>query len=1019
MSHHARRAVLAISVPFLVAVDNPAFGAESLEQIVVTGSNLPTAPSEVAVPVSVLDAEAIEKSGVNSNVLELLRKTLPSFVGRSNAGNSNANNNNQNTAGGSQVQLRNLDTLVLINGRRVATSGINGIGGKSFVDINQIPIAAIDRIEVLTDGSSAIYGSDAIGGVVNIILKSDYKGGEIGTRFGIATDTGRYTERSAYAIAGAELAPGTHLMLSASTSHTDPLFQRDRSFTSPLVGRVSLIPGAVGANGTNPGAVLAPSLNSPRDRNPVGTAATATSVNDLLLNGTYLAGTPAAISNTYDLSKFQTLLLKQDQHAFVGTLDSDIFGNKKLVAFGDVEFARTRSFTQFLPITTTVTVPNGAAFNPIRNNFANVTYGDLQLPKQYVNDTEGTRFTGGLRGEITKDWNWEAAYTYSQSILDQQQRNVIYRPNVARAIAGGYDAAGNPVAGGKYSLVASGFSESSPFVVQPALDPFATEAGTNPGSLANLYGTEKIHAASRLQSVDAKIVGRPFELPAGKLGLAVGASSRRETLSGEADTNGRNTAVGSTTCPAGGACQRWIGGLFADPFTSSRRIDAVFTEVLAPITKADQKIPGLNALDLIGAVRYERYSDVGNSTVPKAGFRWQPIDSQFTVRGTYAKSFTAPTLYAMFGPTGTRQVGGAVIQSVFGGPQLPFNGEDGNNPDLKPSKATSYSLGFVLRPNAIEGLTLSADYSFIKQTGFPGGIGFANILQSVNQFGSASPFAANVARGNFPGMPGAIPFATPGDLASYIRAGNNLDVYAIDRFMNLGGVKERSISATLEYEHELDKSNTLLFSSTAAIFLHYQFQALQSQPFYEYAGYATNGGTGVQGTLPKYRVYSTLTWKHGPFDFTVANTYMSAVKDIGAGRHRVRHQYHATVAAREPLRDARPARRLRQREEDGPDPVHPRLACFGRGQQPLQSRAAAVDTGVRRQQRRRVDLLADRPTGLCHGCAEVLAATPGSSLGLIAVAALAGATRSIRRSPTSRRIGPLHDASIIPTRSRT
>ncbi len=90
----------------------------ALEAVVVTGSNLPTAPDEVAVPVSVLGADLIDRAGVNSNVLEVLRKSLPSFAGRSNAGNSNANNNNQNTAGGSQVQLRNLDTLVLVNGPR-------------------------------------------------------------------------------------------------------------------------------------------------------------------------------------------------------------------------------------------------------------------------------------------------------------------------------------------------------------------------------------------------------------------------------------------------------------------------------------------------------------------------------------------------------------------------------------------------------------------------------------------------------------------------------------------------------------------------------------------------------------------------------------------------------------------------------------------------------------------------------------------------------------------------------------
>ena len=174
-----------------------------IQAIVVTGSSIPTTPDEVAVPVVVLNSEQMEALGVPSNALELLRKAVPAFEGRSNTGDSNANNNNQNTAGGSQLQLRNLPTLVLINGRRVADSGIAAINGKNFVDVNQIPTAAIDHIEVLTDGASSIYGSDAIGGVVNFILKSDYEGFTAGVRDGSADD---YSERSAYATGALSLA---------------------------------------------------------------------------------------------------------------------------------------------------------------------------------------------------------------------------------------------------------------------------------------------------------------------------------------------------------------------------------------------------------------------------------------------------------------------------------------------------------------------------------------------------------------------------------------------------------------------------------------------------------------------------------------------------------------------------------------------------------------------------------------------------------------------------------------------
>ncbi|HWS61669.1 MAG TPA: TonB-dependent receptor plug domain-containing protein [Steroidobacteraceae bacterium] len=846
----------------------------ALEAVVVTGSNLPTAPDEVAVPVSVLGADLIDRAGVNSNVLEVLRKSLPSFAGRSNAGNSNANNNNQNTAGGSQVQLRNLDTLVLVNGRRVATSGINAIGGKNFVDVNQIPAAAIDRIEVLTDGASAIYGSDAIGGVVNIILKSNTEGLEVGSRLGFAD--GNYNENSVYFVGGADL-KGVKVTLTGSVSHTDPLFQNQRPFSSPspLAGRTAAVPGAVGANGLNPGALLAPGLGSPRDTNPTGTAATAGSVAALIANGTYIPATPKSVQASYDLSPFQTLLLRQDQNSLVATFETDLQSSGKLTAFGDAMLSKTDSFTQFIPIVTSVTVPAGAPYNPLTTAFPQVQVGYTPYPHQFYDTAEGTRVTAGLRGDLW-GWNWETAYVYSQSLLTQRQTNLIYKPNLPRAIAGGYDANGNPTAGGKFSLVAPGFSENNGRVLQPALDPFARASGAVPGSLANLFGTEVINAGSRLASIDAKVAGAPFSLPAGKFRVAVGASFRRESLSGQTDPNGLNT---------GPTAQRWIGGTFADPFSGSRHISAAFAEFRAPLTSPSMELPGVHAFDLIGAARAERYSDAGGSVVPKLGFRWQPVNPQVTVRGTYAKSFTAPTLFALNGPTDTRLVGPGVVQSVFGIAGDQINGEDGNNPKLEPSKAKSYSVGFAISPQALAGLNVTVDFSDIRQQGYPGGIGFTNILQSIDQLGSASPFYNNLGFGNFPGSAGATqPFGTPGSLGAYLRGGgNSLNLYAIDQFRNLGGVKEDSINVSVDYELPAHGLGTFTVGTTGAIFLHYQFQALPGQKFYEYAGTVTNGGTGVQGTVPRVRFYSTLDWKLEKYDVTLGNTFISSVTDIGPG----------------------------------------------------------------------------------------------------------------------------------------
>lgn len=834
--------------------------------VVVTGSHIPVNPDKVAVSVVSLDAEQMEKAGVSSDVLDILRKEVPAIEGRGNAGSSNANNNNQNTAGGSQMQLRNLDTLVLVDGRRVAISGVAAIGGKAFVDVNQIPPSAIERIEVLPDGSSAAYGSDAVGGVINIILKHDYEGGEISGRYGSADG---YSEQSTAFTAGKALGD-LHFTVSGSEGSNTPLYQNQRDFSTGIVGRVSVVPGTFG--GATPG-ILASGFNSPSASNPTGANAAATSVASLFANGTYLPTTTAGIAGTYDLSRFQTLILKENQKALSANFDDNLMG-KKLVLFGGVEISRNKSYTQFLPVTTTLTVPAGAPYNPLTTNFSGVNFANWAQPHQFSNNEDSERFTLGLRGDLGNDWGWEAAYLHSSNTLDQRQSGVYFKPNLASAIAGGYDANGNAVAGGGYSKVYGGYSTSGATVLQPALDPFARVL--NPGALVNLYGTETINTSSYINSLDATIHGNVMQVPAGNLGFAAGLSTRREGLAGSTDPNGTNT---------GPTAQLWGGGSYFDPFAKSRTIDAIFAEFNMPVFSNKWSIPGAHALDLIGAYRQEHYSDAGDAHVPKVGFRWQPVDAQVTVRGAYSKSFTAPTLYSEYGPTDTRTVGSGVITTVFGIANPGFNGMDGNNPNLQPSKSQTRSLSITFVPKAIPGLSLTGEYHNVAQNGYPGGAGFTNILQSVDQLGSASPFANSIAKGNFPGLAGATAFANPGDLSAYLKANPNnaTNVYAIDYFRNLGGVRVESYSLNAAYQLPTENYGTFALSSTGTILKSYLFQALPGQKYYQYAGYATNGGTGVQGTLPKYRFYSSIDWTQGKWNATLGNNYISSVTDIGAG----------------------------------------------------------------------------------------------------------------------------------------
>ena len=146
----------------------------ALEKVVVTGSFIPaTLDEQKAMPIQIIDSKMIEMSGVNTNVLDVLRKTVPQIQGSNNIGVENANISGGSNGGASNVALRNVDTLVLFNGKRMAAQPGAAGGGVTGVDLNLIPLSAVEQIQVLTDGASAIYGSDAVSGVINIILKKD------------------------------------------------------------------------------------------------------------------------------------------------------------------------------------------------------------------------------------------------------------------------------------------------------------------------------------------------------------------------------------------------------------------------------------------------------------------------------------------------------------------------------------------------------------------------------------------------------------------------------------------------------------------------------------------------------------------------------------------------------------------------------------------------------------------------------------------------------------------------------
>jgi len=421
-----------------------------MEKVVVTGSYIPYALDAPAVPIKVISAPKIESTGESGDLLEVIRRAMPQFVGNGNLGSSNSNIQGNSTGGASQILLRNVATLVLINGRRAAFAPVAATGGFSFVDVNSIPVSAVERIEVVSDGASATYGSDAVAGVVNIILKKDFEGVELGTSYRVATQAGHWEERSARAIVGAKSAK-TSLTISVEWVRSDPMFQNERGFSANQTGKTSTFPGVVfdfafndTVDETGPGGYYR--LASGRTAPPLNTDLNG----DALVAAGIYTGPTSSVSRAFNLAPYVTLALANEKYGLTTMIEHRF--SDRLTAFGDILYSKTDTSYQLagqpivgMPFTSAnvtdfgigvgVTNPDHPQ-NPF-NSYVLVRNRNLDNPRQYEYFTHSLRLMGGLRGDITDTLSWEGAININQVSQDYLNRNVINRVNLSNAIDAG------------------------------------------------------------------------------------------------------------------------------------------------------------------------------------------------------------------------------------------------------------------------------------------------------------------------------------------------------------------------------------------------------------------------------------------------------------------------------------------------------------------------------------------------------------------------------------------------------
>ncbi len=847
----------------------PAAGATAeAERVIVTGSNIPTAEEVTAAPVDTLNTQEINRSG-SQEILSVLQKRNPSFTGAGNLGTTNANIASGATLGGSNISIRGFPTLVLYEGRRIADAAVVSTAGLQFSDVGLFPVALISRIEVLKDGASALYGSEAVGGVVNIFTKDDFQGAEVGFRYGTTLD-GAVAERRGYAIGGVGN-DTTQITVGMQYYEIDPLFERQRAYSALSINLTTTYGGSVRDQnsryliiGETPLNYFGPIVaNSPFD---VGATpgSIAPGVGFAALPQFYR---PASLGEvlSFNIGRAPTSTLDTARTNVIATASHQIFG-KQLEIFGNFLYSNSdyRSNLNAQPLSNGTGViilgsvrvdPNTgnlvpenrgapAPFNPFQESIDSLSLsGPFRLqvgnryttrPRIFDNSNNFYRFLGGIRSQITPDWTFETTGYYSKYDTSFVNSNLVFAPQLNAMIAGtAQDNNGLPI---------------------PALDFFAINPiGTNPGQVTSdqfntIFGKDIRELSSFQRVFDAKLVGFPFELPGGKVGVSFGGEFRQEGFK-------------SLDSP-----EIFIGSVPTIDIDRKRDIYSFYGEVSIPVIGTAMNVPGVYNLELDLAGRYDHYEGVSeDAKVPKVSLRYQPI-KDLTLRATYSNSFIAPNLAQLFLPG-----------SPGFTPTITLNGQTQdqaqlitqNNPNLVPSTAESYTAGFVYSPSFVPGLTVEADYFRILQQGIVLPFGSPLILASVNALGPASPYANRVAFNAFPGQPGAIPVTGVNQLA-----GNLSSVFVADQLQNIGAIHAEGVDASLHYTMDLKTFGQFELGINAIVYTQYEGKTL---PTDQYFNLLDQDNVEAIGILPDYKLTFLGEYRWQGFTASVIANYIPKV----------------------------------------------------------------------------------------------------------------------------------------------
>lgn len=899
---------------------------KSVERVLVVGSRIAGVDVGDALPVTVIDQSEIAAIGALSG--EDLFRSIPQFGDVSFNQTSGQVSSNFARGDVGSVDLRNLgvgNTLVLVNGRRgvnyPSSQASDTLAPVLTFNSNTVPVNGIKRVEVLRDGAGAIYGSDAVAGVVNMVYQDDFDGAKVELQYGDAPGT-NLSEVTLNGLFGTDLDNGRgNLTLFVNYNDRSALRASDQDFSASG----DLRPFFVGTQYEGSTQLLNDSTTTPwgtfqtvggvrvnRDGSPLTTAGGVFHVqpgtnagcladvgNGLCLDDGAPAYTGADQNLRWDARQHYPISVTPDLKRLnlfsMGKYELD----NGLELFGEAGFysAKTESVQDsvFSIGSIRMTVPASNYWNPFGpvtladgtpnpNRLAGIDAPEEGLPivLQSLRFTdlgpttvrvkaEQIRALAGLRGDFS-GWDWESAVLYSEATVDDRQQGVSATALQANLALSTVDAF-NPFNGGNGSNT------------QAALDAISIEANRK--------------AKTTLFQWDASI-SRPdlVQIWAGDIGLAAGVEFRRETQLDDRDANVDGSVVWHDTVLDVTHGSNLFGVSPTPDNYGSRKVASAYAELAIPLVSAEMNIPLVQSFSVQLAGRFEDYSDFGSVAKPKAAFSWEVIDS-LRFRGAYSEGFRAPNLEqvnATLVTRGNTRTDWLLCEAdLRAGRITSFNqcsasvvatAQRSGNPDLQPEESTNWTVGTVIQPQFLpEGLgsiTISADYWSIKQTGIVGVFGEGNslIVDYLNRVQGTTN--SNVIRLE----------PTADDIARF--AGTGLEPagqvqYVNDIYQNLQPQKVEGVDLSFiwklrntragDFDYSLNASRLLKYNRGVSAAINDLYTAREAGLINIDTTLPESADLMEQNGNPKWRLSSSLTWSYNQYRIGTNATYVGGVDD--------------------------------------------------------------------------------------------------------------------------------------------